>query len=272
MIDVHCHVNWKGVTIPEAAAHFDSLGVKKVFTLGWEEVDRERRGEYELPTEDTLKAAEQFPEKFIPFCSVDPRRGNVEQRIREYVKRGCRGFGEHKIRLCIDNPDSKKIYRTCAELGLVCLFHMDGPLPKSDQWYNVDVSRLPALLEEFPTVNFIGHGPGFWREISGDADESPEAYPKSPVTPGGRLIRLLDEHENIYCDISAGSGHTALSRTPDFGRQFLIDYRTRVLYGTDMYDSRHLDLLRGFDLPEDVFDDVTRRNAERLLGLEGLES
>jgi hypothetical protein len=236
--------------------------------LAWEDVDRERRGQYELPNEDTLKAAEEFPGKFIPFCSVDPRRGDVERRIRAYAERGCRGFGEHKVRLCIDNPDSKKIYRMCAELGWVCLFHVDVPLPKSDQWYNVDVSRLPALLEEFASVNFIGHGPGFWREISGDADRSPEPYPKGPVTPGGRLIRLLDEYENIHCDISAGSGHNALSRQPGFGRQFVIDYRTRLLYGTDMYDSRHLELLRSFDLPEDVFDDITRRNAERLLGLD----
>jgi predicted TIM-barrel fold metal-dependent hydrolase len=94
------------------------------------------------------------------------------------------------------------------------------------------------------------------------------SVPKGPVAPGGRLVRLLDEYENMYCDISAGSGHNALSRSPEFGRQFIIDYRSRLMYGTDMYDSRHLELLRSFDLPEDVFDDVTRRNAERLLGLE----
>jgi hypothetical protein len=268
MIDIHSHMKWLGKTIPDAAAHFRSIGVTKAVALGWEDVDRAHAGEYELPTEDALQAAADFPDLFIPFCSVDPRRGNIEARIRDYASRGCKGFGEHKVRVCIDNPDSKRIYRMCAELGWVCLFHMDVPLPDSDMWYNVDVSRLPALLREFPTVVFIGHGPGFWREISGDADARPEAYPEGPVTPGGRLIRILEDFDNLHCDISAGSGHNALTRDPDFGRNFIITYRDRLLYGTDQFDTKHIDMLRAYDLPQDVFDAVTRRNAEGLLGVQ----
>lgn len=267
MIDIHSHMNWQGKTISEAAEHFRSIGVTKAVALGWEDVDREKAGEYELPTEDALEAAEQFPDLFIPFCSVDPRRGNVEERIREYGRRGCKGFGEHKVRLCIDNPDSKKIYRTCAQLGWVCLFHVDVPLPKSDMWYNVDVSRLPPLLREFRDVTFIGHGPGFWREISGDADRAPGAYPKGPIEPGGRLIEALENHDNLYCDISAGSGHNALTRDPDFAREFIATYSDRLLYGTDDFDTKHIEMLRGYGLPDEVFEAVTRRNAERLLGV-----
>ncbi len=265
MTDCHCHVNWLDMDIDAWAAHFRELGIERVWVLGWEEWDRRLKGEYELPTTDCLEAAARYPELFVPFCSLDPREDNVPERIKDYVARGCQGFGEFKVRLCIDNPDSKVVYRTCAELGLPLLFHMDVWLPDASYWYNVDCRRLPAVLEEFPDTVFIGHGPGFWREISGDADEAPSVYPEGPVTPGGRLPELLSRYDNLYADISAGSGRNALARDPEFGRQFIIDFSCKLLYGTDYFDRAHLDLLQSYDLPPEVFHAVMEGNSRKLV-------
>ncbi len=266
MTDIHCHVNWLDMDIDAWAKHFRELGVDRVWALGWEEWDRRLKGEYELPTTDAIEASRRYPDLFVPFCSVDPREDNVPQRIKDYVARGCRGFGEAKFRLCVDNPDLKVVYRTCAELGLPFLFHMDIWMPEVSFWYMHDLTRLPKVLEEFPQVNFIGHGPGWWRWISGDEDQHlTEAYPEGKVTPGGLLPELLSKYDNLYADISAGSGRIALSRDQEFGRQFIIDFSHKLMYGTDYFDREHLDLLKSYDLPAEVFQAVTEGNSRKLV-------
>jgi predicted TIM-barrel fold metal-dependent hydrolase len=263
--DIHCHVNWLDMDIHAWAEHFRSLGVDRVWVLGWVEWDRRLHGEYELPTIDCLEAAYRYPDLFVPFCSIDPREPHLPDKIKHYVELGCRGFGEFKVRLCIDNPDSKVVYRTCSELGLPLLFHMDIWIDGVSYWYNADCTRLPAVLEEFPDTTFIGHGPGFWREISGDADENRDVYPEGPVTPGGRLPEMLSKYDNLYADMSAGSGRKALSRDPEFCRQFILDFSHKLMYGTDYHDRALLDLLESYELPEDVFAAIAEGNARKLV-------
>jgi len=264
--DIHCHVNWLDMDIDAWAKHFTELGIDRVFALGWEELDRRWTGEYELPTEDQIEAAERYPDLFVPWCSVDPREKDVPGKIREHVKRGCRGFGECKIRLLVDNPDLKVIYRTCDELGLPILFHVDIWMPGVPHWYMMDLTRLPAVLEEFPNVQFIGHGPGWWREMSGDADDHPtNAYPEGPITPGGRLPELLAKYDNLHADLSAGSGLGGITRDPEFGRQFLIDLSDKLMYGTDYFDRRLLDAIEGYNLPEDVYEKIMDGNSRKLI-------
>ena len=80
------------------------------------------------------------------------------------MDQGAKGFGEHKAGLPIDDPRMKALYEVCDDLRLPVLFHMD------DQ-RGTDKPGLPGLesvLKSFPTVPFIGHGPGFWASISGD--------------------------------------------------------------------------------------------------------
>jgi len=125
---------------------------------------------------------------------------------------------------------------------------------------------VEAALKACPHTVFIGHAPGFWREISGDADTERASYPKGkPVKPGGRLLQLLDKYDNLYCDISAGSGYTALTRDRDFTRRFLIDYQDRILFGRDEFSRRHLDLLLSLELPERVLRKILGENARRLV-------
>ncbi|MCH9047119.1 MAG: hypothetical protein IIA40_13565, partial [SAR324 cluster bacterium] len=63
---------------------------------------------------------------------------------------------------------------------------------------------------------------------------------------------------NFACDISAGSGHTALTRDRAFTRKFCIDYADRILHGRDGFDNKHMTLLRSLDLPDDVFEKIVR--------------
>jgi predicted TIM-barrel fold metal-dependent hydrolase len=59
-------------------------------------------------------------------------------------------------------------------------------------------------------------------------------YPKDVVKPGGRLDQLLQNYDNIYADLSAGSGYNALTRDPSFINGFLTRNQNKVLFGTDL--------------------------------------
>ena len=282
LIDVHQHVNWLGHDVHKLIADMNEVGIDKCWLLTWEcqsdeMTDSDRRLMFSLhghglPLADVIEAARLYPDRIIPFYAPDPRKRTALSDLRQAVEMfGIRGCGEFKFRICFDNPDAVAIYNLCGELGLPVLFHMDVPLPRHkpmkewQAWYCYDIDALERVLTRFPKVNFIGHGPGFWREISGDADESPEVYPKGKVAPGGKLIRLLSEYPNLYADISAASGYNALTRDIEFGRKFLIDFQDKVLFGRDFFGVKHIQLLRELDLPKGVFEKITWRNAAKLV-------
>jgi predicted TIM-barrel fold metal-dependent hydrolase len=188
--------------------------------------------------------------------------------IKDYVDQGAKGFGEHKAGLPIDDPRMMDLYEVCAGFKLPVLFHMDN-------LRGLDRPGLPGLehvLKAFPTVNFLGHGPGFWASISGDMGANDfGAYPKGPVKPGGALDRLFDAYPNLWGDLSAGSGAGALSRDLAFGQAFLIRRADRLLFGTDYLKPGQVvpqfEVLASLELPGEVRANIERENARKLLGL-----
>jgi hypothetical protein len=265
MIDVHKHVIIEDATPEKLMAHMDILGVEKAWLLTWEAIDG---GTYEgfvrVSSGAVWSAHRRWPGRFIPFCGIDPRIENAPERVRRFAEQGFKGYGESKIRLCIDSPWLQEIYRVCGDLEMPVLIHIDVPLT-GPEWYNPDIDGLFRMASIFPRTTFVGHGPGFWREISGDADGDRAPYPEGPIKPHGKLPELLKEHSNVYADISAGSGLNALSRDPGFADGFIKDYAHKLLYGTDEQTSKHLELLQGKGLPEAKFHMITEGNASRVI-------
>jgi predicted TIM-barrel fold metal-dependent hydrolase len=58
-----------------------------------------------------------------------------------------------------------------------------------------------------------------------------------------------------------------MSRDLKFTKKFLTDFADRILYGTDYWDTRMLEHLRGLDLPADVLSGILGRNALKLVPL-----
>jgi predicted TIM-barrel fold metal-dependent hydrolase len=275
-VDVHTHLGttWNGdppLTVDGLLTWMDEHNVARAVVLPL--VSPESSSYLNL-TERALEAARVHPDRFIPFCCIDPRtsfrggRAGLRAMLKQYVDQGARGFGEHKAGLPIDDRRMMVLYEVCDDLGLPVLFH-------SDEQRGTDAPGLPGLarvLAAFPKVPFIGHGPGFWASISGDVDARGLAgYPKGPVAPGGALDRLFDAHANLWGDLSAGSGANAIGRDRAFGRSFLIRRADRLLFGTDYLkpgqEVPQFELLAGFDLPDDVRARIERGNATRLLRL-----
>ena len=53
------------------------------------------------------------------------------------------------------------------------------------------------------------------------------------MKPGGLTDRLLSDYPNIYGDLSAGSGLNALTRDPDFARDFIRRHTRKLVWGSD---------------------------------------
>lgn len=269
VIDCHTHVNWIGRTADDLVHHMDAIGVDKAWVLSWQAVDGGLESNYHhLSPESAMAAGKAHPDRLIPFCAVDPRRECADEMLRRFVDAGCRGYGELKVRLMYDNPDCLRMFRLCAELGIPVLVHIDVPLPRTPMWYGGNIDALERAVLACPRTCFIGHGPGFWREISANASRSKNPYPTGDVVPGGKLPAMLAKYKNLYADLSAGSGLNALKRDVSHARNFLDQFHRKLLYGTDIFTRDHLDFLEELALPRKVFDAITGRNAARLVPID----
>lgn len=130
--------------------------------------------------------------------------------------------------------------------------------------YMLDFASLQEALADFPGVNFIGHGPMFWKEMSSDAEMSGEMYPKGPVTGRGRVWRLLTEYQNLFADTSGVSGFNALIRDPGNAKRFLSLFEDKILYGTDNHVLGQMQFLESLHLGKQTLRRILGENADRL--------
>jgi uncharacterized protein len=276
-IDVHTHIGttWNGdkELTPELLLEWmDEHDVEKAVLLP---LTSPESSSFLLLTEPALKAAKEHPDRFIPFCSIDPRtsvrggkKGFVDV-IQKWVDQGAKGFGEHKVGLNFDDPLMMQIYAACEDVGIPLLFHQDSQRGLDEP----GLPRLEHAVASFPKLNFIGHGPGWWASISGDIKTQADlgSYPKGPVAEGGAIDRLMDKYPNIYGDLSAGSGANAISRDKEFGREFMIRRKDRLMFGTDYLQPGQpvpqFEVFDSLDLPKEVQASIFKGNATRVLKL-----
>ena len=171
-----------------------------------------------------------FPSWFASTNVAAPEAG---ARFTDAVKAGAGGFGELKYQVESDGPEMRRVYAIAAEQGVPVLLHFQEiGQPAAPGGYNMGIKRFEAMLKAFPRTKFIGHGDAFWANISGDYAEK-EVYPDGPITPGGVILKLLSDYENISADLSANSGNNALKRDAAFTRDFLRRYQDKLHFGSD---------------------------------------
>lgn len=292
IIDAHQHVFWHGRDDAGLVADMDEQGIDVAWLLAWEVPPEEDDKTYHpvlnpahfradgthkgVPLADVLLARDRYPDRFVPGYCPNPRLPTAPQVFEAaYRIQGVRVCGECKFRMLYDDPQCLQLFRKVGELKCPVVVHLDIPYRfdgKGGQsydplWFGGTVQNLERALQACPQTNFLGHAPGFWREISGDADTDSAQYPSSPVTPGGRLYDLLDRYPNLYLDLSAGSGLGALKRDPEHTKRFLTRYSDRALFARDYYGHDLNDFLQSLKLPADVTARIYHENAERLVPL-----
>ncbi len=287
IIDAHNHPDWHGVNLDRFLQNMEENRIDVTWLLSWEAP----QGEWDphqahlmpesgpngpIPFARCLSYKERAPEKFVLGYAPDPRRPDAIDRLLAAKEiYGVKVCGELKLRMMLDDWDAIRLFRVCGEQGLPVVVHLDNEkptatgrkYPRPNWWYGGGMDAFGRALEACPETVFLGHAPAFWGYISGDDKAETESYPKGPVLPGGKLVHFMERYENLYCDISAGSGHNALSRDLDFTREFLTTYQDRVLYGRDYFDNRHQELLNSLNLPQEVLDKIYYKNALKLAPL-----
>jgi len=282
LIDCHTHVgptwiNTEPLTPETLIEWMNGSGIDRAVLLPLESPSA---ASYYSTTQSILDVADTHPERFIPFCSFDPRvdlgggvfvgsrRDGFAQLIEQSVERGARGFGEIKCNLPIDDDRLQLIYELCGEFDLPMVFHLDDRSMTDE----VGLPGLERMLDRYPDTAFIMHSHGWWAHISADVesdDMARGAMPDGPVVEGGRCEELLDSYDNLFADISAGSGWNALVRDEDYARTFLERHHKQVLFGTDKsyagFEPQHATVFNRFSLSGAVRENIAHRNIERLL-------
>ena len=283
IIDAHSHPDWHGHDLAKTLENMDRYNIRKSWLLSWEVPDDEwdhgawafqwRAGEGPIPFSRCLSYKERAPERFVLGYMPDPRRpGAVDRLVAAKRIYGVQVCGELKLRMTYDSPDAIRLFRVCGEEGLPVTVHIDYEFgtghsyPRPNWWYGGGIGAFERALKLCPGTAFLGHAPGFWAHISDDGQHDKAPYPKGRVVPGGEVERLLRQCPNLYCDISAGSGHNALSRDIEYTKGFLAEFQDRVLYARDYFDNVHQELLDSLGLPVGILEKIYHKNAEKLAG------
>lgn len=274
VIDIHHH--WRR-PVELNLAHMNGAGITSALLLTDAAQDAE--------------AAAMPKDRFARFTSVNvgqPARldANLEA-LRKTIAAGSLGFGEMKSQVEVDGPEMRRVFAMAAELGVPVLMHFQEVTQQTSVGtFNRGLSRLPALLKEFPKTTFIGHADNFWANTSTDVPGD-TAYPTGPIKRGGLTDRMLSDYENLWGDLAAYSGRNFLARDTEFAADFLKRHQNKLMFGSDCFctDGRGTGQTNPFPLlagkcvaretlgalkqlaSAEVFRKVTWDNAVRLLKL-----
>lgn len=293
VIDIHEHLVLRpGFILPsrketvttaeELVAVMDRVGIDKMIALP---ATSPETFAFVQSNEEVFEACDRHPGRFVKFCNVDPRLDvnslsyNFEPILSHYKSIGAKGLGELTVNLWWDDPRVQNLLRGCEKVGLPVTFHI------ATQEFNTyglvtepGLGGLERALQRFPALQLLGHSPGFWSEVSGNPGAERGGYPKSKVQPGGRVPELMRKYNNLWGDLSAGSGWNALARDPEWAYGFIEEFQDRLLMGLDICwpsNTKRFPLLdwmkEALDqkrVSREVHDKVMGGNAVKLLGLE----
>jgi predicted TIM-barrel fold metal-dependent hydrolase len=287
-IDIHIHtVTKKGperlgggyfATPEEIKPIYQRLGIRKgvILPLLQAECCTQMQS-----NEEAYEIVRRDPDLFAWFCNIDVRveknspTTDLSRYINHYKKYGAKGIGETFFNLAFDHPMVDNLFYHSGECDMPVLIHIASQL--GGRYGIYDKLGLPLLertLSQFPRARIIAHSTCFWSHIGTDVtQETMERYLGGKVTPG-RVCELMKSYQNLFCDLSAGSGQAAITRDYEFGCWFLNEYADRIYFGTDICDptnrtillSHWLDeaFIRG-DLTQETYDKISYQNAEKLL-------
>lgn len=284
IIDCHNHPDWHGHNLDKFLANMAEFNIDRTWLLSWKCPPDEYAPENNFAVPDAggmngpipfarcISYAERAPGKFILGYAPDPRRPEAIDKLQAAMEiYGARICGELKLRMMYDNPDALRLYRFCGKKKLPVTVHIDyefdtgAKYPRPNWWYGGGIEVFERAIRACPETIFLGHAPGFWAHISGDGQHDQALYPKGRVVPGGKLIEMLRQCPNLYCDLSAGSGLNALTRDPEFAADFLLEFQDRILYGRDYFDNKHQEFLNSVRLPPETLAKIYSGNAEKLV-------
>ncbi|MAS36329.1 MAG: hypothetical protein CL610_20155 [Anaerolineaceae bacterium] len=289
LIDSHQHVFWNGRDDVGLIADLDEQNIEKAWLLTWDEPKYEAMGrihhldprfklngseETLMPLHTLIDVCRRYPDRFIAgYCPnpLDPQAVDKLQAAVDIL--GVQVCGEWEFTLPFEDPRCIELYRFAGSRHLPVVLHLDvAYLPPNNgrfvghpRWKGGGIDNLIRALEACPNTNFIGHAPGFWREMAADADNYPGQYLNRDAIIGGRLPDAFDTYPNLYADLSAASALKALMVDPEQTYAFITRFEDRLLFGRDYYGGELIAFLDSLNLPDSTWRKLGRENAEKLI-------
>jgi predicted TIM-barrel fold metal-dependent hydrolase len=265
---------------------------------------------------ETLKAGIEnmegrYPERFITFANVEfdsvGAPGWTERavaQLRADLEAGARGLKVYKNlgldvedvdgnRVPVNDPRLDPIWALCGEMGVPVLIHSAEPANfwKPRDKYNEKWLELKLRPNRYrdPATN------ASWEQIMSEHFDIMSKHPGTTFISAHmswmgqdlqQLGQRLDENPNMVTEVAAVIYE--LGRQPRAARQFMIDYKDRILFGKDSYSVEEFYTyfrvfetgdeyfpyyrkyhaqwkLYGLDLPDDVLRAVYYENALRII-------
>jgi predicted TIM-barrel fold metal-dependent hydrolase len=208
------------------------FGVDARFDEHGREIDRDKT--VCAMNEDVLAVAASYPDLFIPFLSVNPRRPDALDLIDEFVERGCRGakFLQNYWGLDLNSERLIPYYEKLKQHNLPLIVHIGSEytIHTHPSYERVDMLELPlgtgvTVIAAHMGLGRFEHKLLVWRNLSKQSRHFDRDY--------FRLLEMLTQYQNLYADISA----------------ILVPLRARALHHLSEQKQVHEKILFGTDYP-----------------------
>ncbi len=205
-------------------------------------------------SDDVVAVANRYPNQFIPFFSINPRRGDALEEIERQIENGCKGAKFLQNYWGVDLNDESFIpyYEKLEQLGIPLIIHVGSEysIDSFTEYESTDMLRLP--LETGVTVIAAHMGLGrinyklkFWRNLSKNPDYFDQDY--------YQLLEMLEQHPNLYADISAILAPMRARALRHLSEQ--TQAHEKILFGTD-YPVPFTIGMNSYDLPKQQRKDI----------------
>jgi predicted TIM-barrel fold metal-dependent hydrolase len=249
----HFKLDIKVRTVAEMAADYDGL---RGVLLAW---DAETGTGRPAVTNDWVaEVCKSYPDRFIPFASVDPHKGEaaINEARRAVNELQMRGFKFQQAAMAFAPSDRRffPLWEELQSLGKPCLFHVGttglGAGTPGGGRMQLDYVRpihMDVVAANFPDLVIICAHPAFPWQLEMNA--------------------IALHKANVHIDLS---GWAPKYFPPELVAEVRGRLQDKALFGTDypfILPGRWLREFEAYELPDDITEKVLWGNAERLLGL-----
>lgn len=200
--------------------------------------------EYDKNNQEILDIAKRYPDRFVPFVTLNPLDEDNLSRFKDYISQGAMGLklyygsGENHGKgpfhvINIDDPRMDSVFEYIQKKRMPIVFHIN---------LNKYYPEFVSLMEKFPNLKIIV--PHFMLSMRTEEGLT-------------RVEKLFEQYPNLYTDISFGrpkfltDGLAHISENPELYRNFIIKNKERFLFGTDMVITKEK-FNSGFPISENI--------------------
>lgn len=218
------------------------------------------------------------------FAPVDPRNiqnsssSDFTPLLLHYKSQGAKGISELAANMYLDDPKMLNFFSHCEKCNMPVILHFGKPNQGYGVLDDLHLPRLDKVLSLFPNLIILGHSMAFWAEFGNDVTEdNRHDYFTSPIEEEGHIFQLMRKHKNLFADLSAMSGYSALMRNTELTYKFFEEFQDNIVYATDIATNNWIDLpqakLSSFldnsmeqgHISQKVYEKISRDNALRVL-------